>query len=77
MAVPHIDMSAVHSLINQTKSLLEAKDSNKDSSYFGFLVEGILLVSRKQWALIWRRFYPFTYGGVLKNQKLKVIVNFF
>ena len=60
MAVPNIDLSAVHSLINQTTSLLEAKESNKDISYFGYLVEGILLVSRIQLVIIWRQFNPFT-----------------
>ena len=63
MAVQNIDLSAVHSLIKRTKSLLELKDSSKDSSYFGYLVEGILLVSKIQWVLIWRWFNPFSYGG--------------
>ena len=44
MAGPGIDMADVHQILNKTKHIQEEREEKTGNSFFGFLVEGIILV---------------------------------
>ena len=46
MAGPAIDLADVHLILNKTKHILEEREEKTENSFFGFLVEGIILVRR-------------------------------